>query len=154
MLTYSDTAVPGIIRRRRGKQWQYIAPDGARITEATEIDRLNALGVPPAYDRVWFSPDPAAHLQAIGYDAKGRKQYRYHADFRAARDAGKYDRCAAFGGALPKLRKAVERDIAARGLGPRQSRGGYRPAARPWSYSCRQTIAMLAPTTATAPRRY
>ena len=117
MLNYGDPGAAGITRRRRGKHWQYFAADGARITDAAEIARLNRLGVPPAYARVWFSPDPAAHLQAIGFDAKGRKQYRYHADFRAAREADKYDRCAAFGTALPALRAVVERDIAVRGLG-------------------------------------
>lgn len=117
MLTYGDTSAAGITRRRRGKHWQYLAADGSRIIEPDEIARLNKLGVPPAYERVWFSPDPAAHLQAIGFDAKGRKQYRYHADFRSARDADKYDHCGGFGAALPNLRAAVERDIAVRGLG-------------------------------------
>ncbi len=117
MLTYGDTAAAGISRRRRGKSWHYFTADGARITEMAEIARLNGLGVPPAYARVWFSPDPAAHLQAIGFDARGRKQYRYHADFRAARDADKYDRCGGFGLKLPRMRAVVERDIAVRGLG-------------------------------------
>lgn len=117
MLTYGDTGTAGITRRRRGRHWQYLGPDGTRITDPAEIARLNGLGVPPAYERVWFSPDPAAHLQAVGFDAKGRKQYRYHADFRAAREADKYDRCASFGAALPALRAAVARDIAVRGLG-------------------------------------
>ncbi len=117
MLIYGDSNATGITRRRRGKHWQYLASDGTRIADAVEIARLNKLGVPPAYERVWFSPDAAAHLQAIGFDAKGRKQYRYHADFRAAREADKYDRCAGFGSHLPALRAAVERDIALRGLG-------------------------------------
>ena len=117
MLTYGDSEAAGIIRRRRGEHWHYFDADGRRITAADAIARLNALAVPPAYERVWFSPDPAAHIQATGFDAKGRKQYRYHSNFRAARDADKYDRCAAFGAALPALRAAVARDIAERGLG-------------------------------------
>ena len=116
MLKHVDDSAPGIQRTRRGKHWHYFTPDGARITDSTEIARLNGLGVPPAYRRVWFCPDARGHLQAIGYDAKGRKQYRYHAAFRAAREAHKYDRCGAFGAALPVLRRAVERDMALRGL--------------------------------------
>ena len=117
MLNFVDTGSPGITRRKRGQHWQYYAPDGGRIGDADEVARLNKLRVPPAYARVWFSPDPAGHLQAIGFDAKGRKQYRYHSDFRSAREADKYDRCGSFGTALPKLRAAVEIDIATRGLG-------------------------------------
>ena len=67
--------------------------------------------MPPAYEDCWFCPDPDGHIQAIGYDAKGRKQYRYHPDFRAEQESRKYDRLAAFGRALPKLRKQVESDI-------------------------------------------
>jgi DNA topoisomerase-1 len=117
MLSYSDSTDAGITRRKRGGHWHYFCPDGARIADAAEVARLNRIGVPPAYVRVWFSPDPAGHLQAVGYDARGRKQYRYHEGFRAARDADKYQRCGAFGAALPKMRATVERDIAVRGLG-------------------------------------
>ena len=117
MLSYVDTSEPGITRRRRGKHWQYFAPDGGRIADKADVARLNKLGVPPAYRKVWFSPDPAGHLQAVGYDAKGRKQYRYHEDFRSEREGHKYDRCSSFGAALPKLRAVVDADIAARGLG-------------------------------------
>ncbi len=117
MLTYGDAGGPGITRRQRGQHWHYLAPDGSRITDADEITRLNKLAVPPAYRRVWFSTSPDSHLQAVGYDAKGRKQYRYHPDFRSQREADKYDRCAAFGLALPKIRGVVEEDIAVRGLG-------------------------------------
>ncbi len=117
MLTFGDAHAAGIVRRRRGKHWHYFAADGQRIADSIEVARLNALGVPPAYVDVWFSPDAAAHLQAVGIDAKGRRQYRYHADFRAARDLDKYDRCGAFGAALPRLRATVKADIAVRGLG-------------------------------------
>ena len=97
-------------------------PDGKRITDRDEIDRLNAIGMPPAYERCWFCPFPNGHIQAIGYDAKGRRQYRYHPDFRAKRDASKYERLAAFGAALPKLRKQVEEDIKGKAI-----------ASTPWS---------------------
>lgn len=116
MLIHADDTTPGIRRSRRGKHWHYFDPGGARIVDVGEIARLNRLGVPPAYARVWFCADPRGHLQAVGYDVKGRKQYRYHTAFRAARDAHKYDRCSAFGQALPRLRAAVEADMAVRGL--------------------------------------
>ena len=120
MLNYVDHTQAGITRRKRGAHWHYFSVDGTRITAPEEIARLNKLGVPPAYSRVWFSPDPDGHLQAIGYDAKGRRQYRYHEDFRSQRDDHKYDRCSGFGAALPKLRAMVETDIATRGLGRRK----------------------------------
>src|SRR3954463_15685095 len=106
-----DQSLPGITRKRQGRYWQYFAPDGSRITDREEIDRLNAIGMPPAYERCWFCPKPNGHIQATGYDARGRKQYRYHPDFRAQQDALKYERLADFGRALPKLRKRIEDDI-------------------------------------------
>jgi DNA topoisomerase-1 len=116
-LSYVDDAsVPGITRKKRGRYWQYFDAKGARITDRDEIDRLNAVGLPPAYQRGWFCPDPHGHIQAIGYDDKGRKQYRYHPDFRAQQDAAKYDKCSSFGRALPKLRKRVEADLNLRKL--------------------------------------
>jgi DNA topoisomerase-1 len=119
MLRYvDDTLLPGITRKRRGRYWQYFGADGSRITDRDEIDRLNAVGLPPAYERCWFCPQPDGHIQAIGFDAKGRKQYRYHPDFRAERETRKYERMAEFGRALPRLRKQVEADLKGRGLGP------------------------------------
>ncbi len=115
-LTFVDDSVPGITRRRFGRGWGYLAPDGSRITDRDEIDRLNKIGLPPAYVNAWYSPDPDGHIQAIGYDEKGRKQYRYHPDFRAAQEAAKYDRCSAFGQSLPRLRARVETDLARPGL--------------------------------------
>ena len=115
-LTYSDDGKPGITRRRSGRYWQYFDADGKRVTDRDEIDRLNAIGLPPAYRDAWFCPDPNGHIQAIGYDDKGRKQYRYHAGFREKREAAKYDRCRGFGKALPKLRKRVEADLRKRTL--------------------------------------
>ena len=116
MLCYVDDALPGITRKRRGRYWQYFHPDGERITDRGEIDRLNAVGLPPAYTDAWFCPSPEGHIQAIGYDEKGRKQYRYHPDFRAQQEAAKYESCASFGRALPLLRARVEGDLQARKL--------------------------------------
>ncbi len=112
MLRYVDDSTAGITRRRKGRHWQYFDPKGARITDRAEIDRLNAIALPPAYRKCWFCPDPNGHIQAIGHDARGRRQYRYHPDFRAERDARKYDRLVEFGAALSKLRKQVKTDIA------------------------------------------
>ena len=116
MLNYSDTSEPGIVRKKRGAKWHFFMPDGSRITDTIEIARLNKLAMPPAYERVWYSPDRDSHLQAIGYDAKGRKQYRYHPAFREARDGHKYDRCIDFGSGLPRVRARVEADIVLPGL--------------------------------------
>ena len=88
MLCYVDDAsIPGITRKRRGRYWMYFRADGSRVTDREEIDRLNAIGMPPAYERCWFCPQPNGHIQAVGFDAKGRKQYRYHPDFRAQQEA-------------------------------------------------------------------
>ncbi len=116
-LNFVDDEMPGITRRRFGRAWGYFSPQGARITDRDEIDRLNKIGLPPAYTNAWFCPDPNGHIQAIGWDERGRKQYRYHADFRAAQEAAKYDRCSAFGQMLPALRARVEADLAKNGLG-------------------------------------
>lgn len=115
-LVFVDDSHPGCRRRRFGRGWGYFAPDGTRITERAEIDRLNRIGLPPAYRDAWFCPDPNGHIQAIGYDDKGRKQYRYHPDFRAAQEAAKYDRCSGFGRTLPRLRARVQRDLRQRTL--------------------------------------
>ena len=116
MLCFVDDSLPGITRTRRGRYWMYFDAAGNRITDRDEIDRLNAIGLPPAYERAWYCPSPHGHIQAIGYDAKGRKQYRYHAGFRAQQDAAKYDRCAGFGRALPRLRKRVRSDLEKRAI--------------------------------------
>lgn len=117
MLKYIDTETPGSTRRRKGRYWQYFDAGGARITDRAEIDRLNGLGVPPAYTDVWYCPRADGHLQAIGIDSRGRRQYRYHDEFRSAREADKYDRCVDFGNALTKIRAQVEEDLATRGMG-------------------------------------
>jgi len=99
-----------------GRYWAYFDPEGNRITDRKEIDRLTAVGLPPAYKQAWFCVDPNGHLQATGIDARGRKQYRYHADFRAKRDSAKYEGLLEFGKVLPRLRRRVEQDLKRRKL--------------------------------------
>lgn len=115
-LNYVDDSRPGITRRRRGRYWQYFHADGSRVSDREEIDRLNAIGMPPAYEKCWFCPDPRGHIQSVGWDARGRKQYRYHPDFRAQQETLKYERLADFGRALPKLRRRIEKDLSGRAL--------------------------------------
>ena len=115
-IVHANDSLPGISRRALKRGWAYYLPDGTRITDREEIDRLNAVGMPPAYRDCWFCLKPNGHIQATGYDDRGRKQYRYHPEFRAAREAEKYGGCAAFGRALPKLRARIEADLSIRGL--------------------------------------
>jgi DNA topoisomerase-1 len=110
-IVYSDDGAPGITRKKVRHGWGYWDAKGNRVTDRDEIDRLNAIGLPPAYTDAWFCPRPNGHIQAVGWDEKGRKQYRYHNDFREAREAEKYELCAEFGRRLPKLRKKVEQDL-------------------------------------------
>jgi DNA topoisomerase I len=116
MLCFVDDAMPGITRRRCGKGWAYYDPEGNRISDKEEVRRLNAIALPPAYQNAWFCPTPHGHIQAVGYDDKARKQYRYHTDFREQQEAAKYDRCFSFGLKLPKLREKVEEDLEKRTL--------------------------------------
>lgn len=111
MLRHSSDTEPGITRKRKGRYWAYFDPAGKRITKRSEIDRLNAIGLPPAYTHAWFCVDPNGHLQATGIDARGRKQYRYHPDFRANAEASKFAGLADFGRALPRIRRQVDRDL-------------------------------------------
>ncbi|WP_176597534.1 MULTISPECIES: DNA topoisomerase IB [Sphingobium] len=115
-VVHANDSLPGITRRALKRGWAYFDASGARITDREEIDRLNAIAMPPAYRDCWFCPRPDGHIQATGYDDRGRKQYRYHLDFRAAREAEKYAGCPAFGRALPRLRARIEADLSKRGL--------------------------------------
>jgi DNA topoisomerase I len=115
-IVYSDDSQPGITRKKVRNGWGYWSPDGERITDREEIDRLNKIGLPPAYVNAWFNPNPDGHIQATGFDEKGRKQYRYHLGFREQQEARKYERTAEFGRALPRLRKRVEADLRKRKL--------------------------------------
>ncbi|MBT2373014.1 DNA topoisomerase IB [Pseudomonas fluorescens] len=115
-LHYVDDTQPGIRRKKLRGKFQYFTANGERITDATEIKRINALAVPPAYTDVWICADRHGHLQATGRDARGRKQYRYHPRWREVRDSDKYSRLQAFGKALPKLRKQLEAQVAEPGF--------------------------------------
>jgi DNA topoisomerase-1 len=115
-LVHVDDSLPGITRKKAGRRWAYFDTAGERITERDEIDRLNKIALPPAYTNAWFCPDPNGHILAIGFDDKGRKQYRYHPDYRARQEAEKFDLTAEFGQLLPKLRKRVEKDLSGRSL--------------------------------------
>ena len=116
-LRHSSDSEPGFTRKRIGRYWAYFDAKGERITDRDTIERLNALGLPPAYSNAWFCADANGHLQATGIDARGRKQYRYHADFRANAEASKFAGLLEFGKALPKLRRCVDKHLNQRKLG-------------------------------------
>ncbi len=115
-LRYVSDTRPGIRRVRTAKGFRYVAPDGSRITDEETISRIQKLAIPPAYEDVWICPDPNGHLQAVGRDARGRKQYRYHARWRQVRDELKYAKMLVFGRVLPRIRTRVEHDLALRGM--------------------------------------
>lgn len=111
---YVTPALPGLTRVRSGaKAFRYRLPDGQWLQDPDEIARINRLAIPPAYTDVWICPLPHGHLQAMGLDARGRRQYRYHPQWRAQRDEGKFEHMQAFGRVLPRLRSRVARDLAA-----------------------------------------
>lgn len=107
----SDCAAPGISRRRRGRGFEYLDPDGDRVDEPEVLERISGLVIPPAWRDVWICMDPRGHLQATGIDAAGRRQYVYHPHWRTHRDRRKFDSMVAFGAALPRLRSHVEHDL-------------------------------------------
>jgi DNA topoisomerase-1 len=115
-LTRSDPHGPGISRRRDGEVFRYLDPDGGPVTDAETLARIRALALPPAWTRVWISPDPLGHIQATGVDSRGRTQYRYHQLWREQRDAQKFTHMLRFAGALPALRQATLHDLRHRGL--------------------------------------
>jgi DNA topoisomerase-1 len=112
-LVFYPDSEPGIARMRRGRGFSYLAPDGTHIDRGPERVRLERMAVPPAYERVWMSPLANGHLMATGYDARERKQYRYHPDWSLQRSETKYASLAEFGRALPAIRRRVARDLAA-----------------------------------------
>lgn len=115
-LHYVDRTEPGITRRRAGKGFAYYDPAGERITDQSVIGRLKRLGIPPAYRDVWICTDPDGHLQAVGTDARGRLQYRYHPKWRETRDVAKFGRMLVFSEHLPALRAQVAKDLARKKL--------------------------------------
>jgi DNA topoisomerase I len=118
-LRYITDDRPGIRRRRAGKGFRYLRPDGSPVRDEPTLRRITSLVIPPAWTDVWIATDPRGHLQATGRDARGRKQYRYHPRWRAVRDDTKYERMLAFGAALPTIRARVQADLARLGL-PRE----------------------------------
>ena len=115
-LRYVIPAGRGIQRQRRGKNFAYIDPDGKPVKDAATLNRIKSLVIPPAWESVWISPGANSHIQAVGRDARGRKQYRYHAEYRKVRDLVKFDRMREFGKLLPKIRRSVDRDLNRRGM--------------------------------------
>ncbi len=111
-LRRSDTTEPGIRRKGRGKGFEYLNPDGSRVDDSEVLGRINELVIPPAWQDVWICPYPGGHIQATGIDQRGRKQYLYHPRWRAARDAAKFDDMVAFARRLPRMREAVDADLA------------------------------------------
>jgi DNA topoisomerase I len=112
-LVYVSDTMPGIERVRRGASFAYRSSDGRWLSDEAELARIRKLAIPPAYTAVWICPLADGHLQATGRDARGRKQYRYHARWRELRDESKFDRLQAFGRALPRMRARIARDLAA-----------------------------------------
>ncbi|MCM5682720.1 DNA topoisomerase IB [Schlegelella sp. S2-27] len=115
-LVYVSDAMPGLTRVRRGKGHAYLDAEGRPVRDRRELQRIRRLAIPPAYTDVWICPLPNGHLQATGRDARGRKQYRYHPDWQAQRDADKFDRMLDFGRALPRIRARMRRDLDTPGL--------------------------------------
>ncbi len=118
-LHYVSDTKPGIRRERTEDGWDFYMPDGTRVTDEKNIARIKKLAIPPAYTDVWICRDPNGHLQAVGRDARGRKQYRYHPRWREIRDEAKYGKMLIFGRKLPDIRKRVEHDLSKPGL-PRE----------------------------------
>jgi DNA topoisomerase IB len=112
----SDPAAEGIRRRRRGRGFSYLGTDAAVIKDPQTLTRIRSLVIPPAWEDVWICVDPLGHIQAVGTDAAGRRQYRYHDLWREQRDQAKHDRVLGFGAALPRIREVVCRHLEGRGL--------------------------------------
>ena len=118
-LRYVCDDVPGIRRVRSGKGFRYVDPRGRTVTDDATLARIRSLVIPPAWTDVWICPLANGHLQAIGRDKRGRKQYRYHPRWRETRDETKYERMAPFAHTLPRIRRRIGRDLKRRGL-PRE----------------------------------
>jgi DNA topoisomerase-1 len=110
-LCHVHDAAPGIARRRCGGGFVYHRPDGTRVGDERTMARIRGLAIPPAYQGVWICAQANGHLQATGFDALGRKQYRYHAQWQAVRARSKFTHLLDFAGALPRLRQRVDRDL-------------------------------------------
>src|SRR6476660_6204293 len=116
-LRYSSPEGVGLLRRKAGRGFCYLDLDGRPVRDRATLRRIRSLVIPPAWTSVWISSDPSSHIQAVGMDARGRKQYRYHPLYRQVRDATKFTRMVAFGLALPKIRARLATDLRRTGLG-------------------------------------
>ncbi|NUR87850.1 MAG: DNA topoisomerase IB, partial [Nonomuraea sp.] len=112
MTRRSDPAEPGITRRRRGRGFSYHHPDGRPVRDRRILARIRKLAIPPAWREVWICRDPDGHLQAVGTDSAGRRQYRYHDDWREKQDRLKFDRVTELAARLPAFRRRVAADLA------------------------------------------
>ncbi len=119
-LRYVNDRRPGLTRVRVDNRFDYFDAKGQSITDEEVIARIRKLAIPPAYTDVWICPDPRGHLQAVGRDARGRKQYRYHANWRVIRDEAKYSKMLVFGRVLPQIRERVQHDMRLHGLPKRK----------------------------------
>ena len=115
-LRFSSDSEPGISRRRAGKGFVYFLPNGRRVADARTLERIRKLAIPPAYRSVWICTDDCGHLQATGIDARGRKQYRYHPQWRTVRDADKFERMIDFGNAIPRIHRRISADLRKPGM--------------------------------------
>ena len=115
-LVYVSGDEPGIRRIRAGKGFRYVTADTRRLSSSKDLQRIRSLAIPPAYRDVWICAKARGHLQATGRDARGRKQYRYHAEWRLVRDTAKFERMVSFGQALTKLRRKLRSDLRLPGL--------------------------------------
>jgi DNA topoisomerase-1 len=115
-LVYVSDRAPGIRRLRNGRGFKYVTPQGRAIRSRADLDRIKRLAIPPAWGDVWICPHPEGHLQASGRDARGRKQYRYHPEWRKHRDDAKYEQMVAFAATLPALRRRIARDLSGKRL--------------------------------------
>ncbi|HYI97991.1 MAG TPA: DNA topoisomerase IB [Bryobacteraceae bacterium] len=115
-LEYVSDRTPGIRRIKRGDSVRYVTPDGKVIKDPATLKRIRALVIPPGWTDVWICASAYGHLQAVGRDVKGRKQYRYHSAYRSQRDHAKFGRMLAFGAALPRIRKRIDDDLSLPGL--------------------------------------
>jgi len=110
-LRYASDAMPGLARLRAGKGFRYVSPSGSAVRDPATLRRIKRLAIPPAWTQVWIATDPRAHIQATGRDARGRKQYRYHARWREVRGQNKFDRLVLFARVLDRVRRRVARDL-------------------------------------------
>jgi DNA topoisomerase-1 len=115
-LTYVSDEEPGLTRVRAGRGFRYLGPDGRAVRDRHTLERIASLAIPPAWTEVWICPDPDGHIQAIGRDARRRKQYRYHPRWREIRDRTKFGRMVEFAEALPRIRRALAADLRQHGL--------------------------------------